>query len=247
MIDLRKISTEAPAIADKKEAKEQLLKIAEEIGELGWQMFAERKHSLLIVLQGLDGTGKDSTTKNVFGYCSPTYCKSVSFKKPTEEEFAHDFLWRIHRHAPQKGELQIFIRSHYEDILIQRVHQWITPERVQMRMRAINAWETLLQEDNNTTVLKFYLHISKEEQEKQLLERKQDPSKFWKHNPGDWEERKHWDAYMDAYNDAIDQSVIPWNIIPVDQRWYGQLLIAQKVLDTLRSFKMEWPPLKTEV
>jgi polyphosphate kinase 2 (PPK2 family) len=169
----------------------------------------------------------------VFSDCTIAGLDLVSFKKPTEEEFAHDFLWRVHRWVPQKGMLTIFNRSHYEDILIQRVHGWIDMERVQKRMNAINAFEDLLQFDNNTKIFKFYMHISKEEQLVQLQERIDDPEKRWKHNDGDWKEREHWDQYMEAYEYAINNSTTPWHICPVDQRWYRNYFIAKTLADNL--------------
>jgi PPK2 family polyphosphate:nucleotide phosphotransferase len=200
---------------------------------------------MLVVLQGMDGSGKDGATHNVFEKCRITGLSVSAFKKPTEEEFAHDFLWRIHKVAPEKGMIGIFNRSHYEDILIQRVHKWIDDKRVEQRMNAINAFEELLAFDNDTHIFKFYLHISYKEQEKQLLERMKDPEKFWKHNPGDWEERKLWDHYMEAYEYAINNSSIPWYICPVDHRWYRDYFIAKTLVDALEKLHIELQPLKT--
>lgn len=204
-------------------------------------MYAEGKHSVLVILQGMDGSGKDGAVRNVFRDCTIAGLDLVSFKKPTEEEFAHDFLWRVHQWVPRKGMLTIFNRSHYEDILIQRVHGWITEERVQKRMAAINAFEDLLQFDNNTLVFKFYMHISKEEQEVQLRERLEDPAKFWKHNDGDWKERERWDEYMAAYEWAIDNSTTPWHICPVDNRWYRDWFIAKTMVEVLEKLEMKLP------
>ncbi|MBK8372560.1 MAG: polyphosphate kinase [Saprospiraceae bacterium] len=218
---------------NKKKLVKETEKMAAQIGALQHKLYAEGKKSLLVILQGVDASGKDGTVKNVFKSCNPTGIDVYGFKKPTEEEFAHDFLWRVHKVVPQKGNIMIFNRSHYEDILIQRVHNWITEERVHYRMKAINAFEQLLEFDNNTKVLKFYLHISKEEQETRLQERIDDPEKRWKHNEGDWEERKHWDAYMKCYEYVFTESEIPWHIIPADKGSYRNYLIAKKVLQTL--------------
>jgi polyphosphate kinase 2 (PPK2 family) len=163
------------------------------------------------------------------------------FRKPTEEEFAHDFLWRIHKQAPQKGHIKVFIRSHYEDILIQRVHKWIDDTKVKNRMTAINEWEKNLVSDNNTVILKFYMHLSKEHQKKKLQERIDDPRKQWKHNAEDWKERELWDDYMKCYEYAINESEIPWTIAPVDKRWYRDYFIAEKVLETLESLDLKLP------
>ena len=168
----------------------------------------------------------------------------IVFKKPSDKEFAHDFLWRVHKQAPAKGEIKVFIRSHYEDVLIQRVHKWIDEDRVNARIDAINAWEKLLTVDNNTTVIKCYLHLSKERQLEKLQERKEEEDKFFKHNPGDWEEREHWDEYRRCYEDVINRSEIPWHIVPVDQRWYRNYVVASIVLETLESFDLGWPPLE---
>lgn len=246
MIKLSEISTRAPQSIDKKEAKEKLKEYGKRIAELQEVMYAEKKHALLVVFQGMDSSGKDGATEKVFRYCSPAGINAFSFKKPTDEEFAHDFLWRVHRHAPEKGKIQVFIRSHYEDILIQRVHKWIDEDRVTARIEAINAFEELLVKDNNTTILKFYMHLSPERQLEKLQERIDNPEKQWKHNPGDWEERKYWDQYIEAYEDAINRSSVPWIIAPVDQRWYRNYFIAKKVCETLESLKMQKPLLTNE-
>lgn len=244
MIQLDKISTEAPKELSKKKIKAETEAMAEQIAELQITLLAEQKHSLLVVLQGMDASGKNSSAKAAFAQCSPEGVDSYSFKAPTKEELQHDFLWRIHKHVPQKGYIQLFNRSHYEDILIQRVHQWISEEQVHQRMQAINAFESLLLHDNQTTILKFYLHLSQEEQQKELQERIDDPSKNWKHNANDWEEAKHWTEYRKAYEYAINESVIPWHIIPADQAWYRNYLVTKTILETLQDLDMVRPTLK---
>ncbi len=243
-IKLADISTQPPKGFDKKKYKKEQREMAKEIGELHEIMFAEGKNSLLVVFQGMDSSGKDGATRETFKYCSPNGINATSFKKPTDEEFAHDFLWRVHKLAPQKGTIRVFIRSHYEDILIQRVHQWIDEEHVTKRINAINAWEELLQFDNNTTILKFYMHLSEERQLEKLQERIDDPEKNWKHNDGDWEERKLWAKYRDAYEDAIDRSSVPWIIAPVDSRTYRNWFITKKVLETMQDMKMKLPTIE---
>ena len=245
-IVLSKILTTAPKGTDEKTIRKETKKIAKKISKLQEIMLAEKKQSLLVVFQGMDSSGKDGATRSTFGQCSPHGVKAFGFTKPTDEEFAHDFLWRVHKHAPQKGHIQVFIRSHYEDVLIQRVHKWIKEDHVTKRINAINAWEELLQFDNNTTILKFYMHLSKKRQLEKLQERIDDPEKNWKHNPGDWDERKKWTSYMRAYEDVINRSSVPWIIAPVDQRWYRNYFIAKKVLETMEGFKMKLPGLKTE-
>lgn len=241
MTKLSAIPTGAPKGLKKADLKDETAALVERLGELQHIMYAEGKHSVLVILQGMDGSGKDGAVRNVFRDCTIAGLDLVSFKKPTEEEFAHDFLWRVHQWVPRKGMLTIFNRSHYEDILIQRVHGWITEERVQKRMAAINAFEDLLQFDNNTLVFKFYMHISKEEQEVQLRERLEDPAKFWKHNDGDWKERERWDEYMAAYEWAIDNSTTPWHICPVDNRWYRDWFIAKTMVEVLEKLEMKLP------
>lgn len=238
---LSEISTEAPKGIKKDDLKAETEKLVKRLGELHHLLYAEGKHSVLVIFQGMDASGKDGAVRNVFRDCTIAGLDLVSFKKPTEEEFAHDFLWRVHRWVPQKGMLTIFNRSHYEDILIQRVHNWIDMERVKKRMAAINALEELLEFDNNTVIFKFYMHISKEEQEEQLQQRLDDPTKFWKHNDGDWEERKHWDAYMEAYEYAINASSVPWHICPVDNRWYRDYFIAKTMVEALEKLNMQLP------
>lgn len=241
MTKLSAIPTDAPKGLKKADLKDETAALVERLGELQHIMYAEGKYSVLVILQGMDGSGKDGAVRNVFRDCTIAGLDLVSFKKPTEEEFAHDFLWRVHQWVPRKGMLTIFNRSHYEDILIQRVHGWITEERVQKRMAAINAFEDLLQFDNNTLIFKFYMHISKEEQEVQLRERLEDPAKFWKHNDGDWKERERWDEYMAAYEWAIDNSTTPWHICPVDNRWYRDWFIAKTMVEVMEKLEMKLP------
>lgn len=246
MIKLSEISTKAPEGFKKQDIKKKTEKIAERIGDLLEMMKAGKKHSILIVFQGMDSSGKDGASRKVFKFCSPTSVHAYGFKKPTDKEFAHDFLWRVHKQVPAKGEIKIFNRSHYEDVLIQRVHKWIDEDKVTKRIAAINAFEELLVMDNNTTILKFYMHLSKERQLEKLQERVDVERKKWKHSDGDWEQREHWDEYMRCYEDVINRSSIPWHIAPVDDRFYRDYFIASKVLETLEGFNMEWPALESE-
>ena len=246
MIKLNEIPTRAPKGLNKDETKRKTERMAAHIGDLQHIMYAEKKHSILVVLQGMDASGKDGATSNVFGRCNPTGIDAYPFRKPTEEEFAHDFLWRINKRTPAKGMIQIFIRSHYEDVLIQRVHKWIDEDKVDARIKAINDFETLLVNDNNTTVLKFYLHISSERQKEKLQERIDDPLKHWKHNDADWKEREYWDQYMHAYEDVINRSTIPWIVAPVDQRWYRDYYIAEKVVEAMEALKFKLPAIDSE-
>lgn len=245
-IKIADLATDAPDDLSKGEAKDIVEKRQKRIAELHELLVAEGKHSLLVVFQGMDGSGKDGASRNVFGQCAPFNLRTYSFKKPTDLEFAHDFLWRIHQQVPAKGEIVIFNRSHYEDILIQRVHGWISEEKVQKRMAAINAFEELLQFDSNTLVLKFFLHISKDQQQIELQQRIDDPEKHWKHNDGDWKEREHWDKYMSCYEDVLNWSTIPWHVIPVDQRWYRDYLMTEIVVNALEGLNMSYPEMQKQ-
>lgn len=244
-INLGKISTRADKDLDKRKIREKTLKIIEELDYLQNLLYAENKHSLLVVIQGMDASGKDGVIRNVFGHLNPQGVTVKSFKAPTPEELSHDFLWRIQQHSPSKGIIQLFNRSHYEDILITRVHKWCDDETAKKRMKAINNWEDLLIQHNNTHILKFYLHVSPEEQQVRLQERIKDPTKMWKYNDNDFAEAKLWDIYMNMYEDVFANCNNPkWDIIPSDQNWYKEYLIANKVYDTLKSLDMKFPGLK---
>ncbi|MEM6316424.1 MAG: PPK2 family polyphosphate kinase [Bacteroidota bacterium] len=244
---MKKISdypTKPPKKAEKSDFKKPMKELLNQLEDLQYLMQAEEKHSLLVVLQGMDASGKDGITKKVFGACSPGGIQVHSFKKPTDLEFAHDFLWRVHQKVPRKGQITVFNRSHYEDVLIQRVHGWISEEHANKRIAAINAFEDLLAFDNQTTVLKFFLNVSKDQQKIELQQRIDEPDKQWKHNEGDWKEREHWDKYMRCYEALLNNCTTPWNVIPMDERWYGQYLIAEKLVETLSGFNMEFPKLE---
>ena len=243
-IQLRDYPTRPPKDLQEKEAEDLTKKRVEKIADLHEKLVADNRHAVLILLQGMDGSGKDGAMRKVFGECSPYNLRTYAFKKPTEKEMAHDFLWRAHQQVPAKGEMVIFNRSHYEDILIQRVHGWIDEERVKQRMDSINAFEDLLQYDNNTLILKFYLHLSYEQQEKELRERIDEADKHWKHSSQDWKEREHWDEYMRCYEDVLNWSRVPWHIIPVDERWYRDYVMSEIVLEALEGLGLEWPELK---
>jgi len=244
-IKLADISTRAPKELDKKETKEKLEKILVELDELQNLLFAENKHSVLIVIQGMDGSGKDGVIRNVLGNMNPQGVTVKSYKAPTPEEVSHDFLWRIHPYAPAKGMIQIFNRSHYEDILITRVHKWCDDETAKKRINAINDFEQLLMEHNHTHILKFYLHISPEEQHERLSERMKDPAKMWKYNEKDFEESKLWDIYIKMYEDCFNNCNNPrWTIVPADQNWYKEYVIASQLCELLKGLDMQFPGMK---
>ena len=244
-VKLAELSTRAPEDFDKKETKEKTAKILEELDELQNLLYASSKHALLIVLQGMDASGKDGVIRNVFGSLNPQGVTVRSFKVPTEEELSHDFLWRVHAAAPAKGTIGIFNRSHYEDVLVTRVHKWCGDELAHKRMQAINHFEELLTQHNNTVILKFYLHVSEEEQEERLLERTHDPRKQWKYNAKDKEEAKLRPEYYKFYEDCFEHcNKVPWTIVPADQNWYKEYLIASTVRDALVELKMKYPELE---
>lgn len=245
-IKLSKIATVASKSLDKETIKLKTKELILEINELQDVLIASKKKSILVILQGMDASGKDGATKKVFGGLNPLGIKVQTFKKPTEEEFAHDFLWRIHKVVPAKGEITIFNRSQYEDVLIQRVHNWIDEKTVKQRFDAINNFEKLL-EQNDTKIIKCYMHISPEAQLERLEERKTNPAKMWKHNDNDWQERKLWKEYMNAYEDVFEKcsKVAKWNIIAADQNWYKEYQIAKLVRDELKAMKLTYPELPT--
>ena len=246
MQNLDSVSTRAPKSLDKEKTKKKTLLIREEIAERQRVLYAQSKYSLLIILQGLDASGKDGVINHVFSGLNPLGCSVKGFKTPTEAEAAHDFLWRIHPHVPAKGMISIFNRSHYEDVLVPVVLGTIDSKKAKSRMADINHFEKLL-EDNDTVVLKFYLHISHQEQNSRLRERRVNPMKFWKHNDSDWETSKKWNDYRAAYQTVFENCNRPeWNIIPSDQNWYKEFLIAEKVLKTLKALPLKYPGLVTE-
>jgi PPK2 family polyphosphate:nucleotide phosphotransferase len=244
-IKLAKIDTRAPKDLDKKATKEKTSEILNELTELQNLLYAEGKHSVLIVIQGMDGSGKDGVIRNALSTLNPQGVMVTSYKAPTAEELSHDFLWRIHRHTPAKGMIQVFNRSHYEDILITRVHGWCDDELAKKRMKAINDFEQLLQEHNHTHILKFYLHVSQEEQQERLTERLNDPTKMWKYNAKDFDEATLWDNYMQMYEDCFEHCNNPaWTIVPADQNWYKEFIIASALRDLLKGLDMKYPALK---
>ncbi len=245
MYRLNEISTKAPKDFDKNETKEATEKLLKEMDKLQYLLYAESKHAVLVILQGMDASGKDGAIRKVMGRLNPQGVRVQSFKVPTEEEKAHDFLWRVHLHAPARGMMQVFNRSHYEEVLVTRVKGWCSNEEARLRFNAINHFEQLLALHNATSILKFYLHISAEEQQQRLQERQTDPTKQWKYNAGDQVEAKLIDQYWQAYDDVFEHcSIIPWTIVPADQNWYKEYVIAKQLVDTLKSLQMEFPRLK---
>jgi len=216
----------------------------QKMDELQYLMYAEDKHSLLIVLQGLDAGGKDGVVRHVFTGMNPEGCMAVNFKEPTPKELAHDFLWRVHPHVPSKGSVVIFNRSHYEDVLVARVHG-LVPEKIwSKRYDEINDFERLITTENNTTILKFFLHISKEEQLARFKKRLDDSARQWKISESDYKEREYWDEYTKAFEDVLTKTSTDhalWFIIPSNRKWFRDLAISQIIVQEMEAMEMQFP------
>ena len=248
-VDLTAIDTDAtPGFkGTKADGERTLLGLGPELADLQERLFAERttgsERSVLLVLQGMDTSGKGGVLRHTVGLVDPQGVRITSFKAPTEEEKKHDFLWRIRNALPAPGQIGVFDRSHYEDVLIVRVHGWAEPEEIDRRYAAINAFEAELAAAG-TTIVKCMLHIGAEEQKARLLARLDDPTKHWKFNPGDIDERALWPAYRDAYQTALERThtpVAPWHVIPSDKKWFRNLAVGRLLLDTLRHLDPQWP------
>ncbi len=244
MYQLSEISTKAPDQFDKKETKKETEELLEELDRLQYLLYAEAKHAVLVILQGPDASGKDGAIRKVFGQLNPQGVRVYSFKEPSPAELAHDFLWRVHQQTPPKGVIQIFNRSHYEDVLITRVHKLCDERTAHLRFNAINNFEEMLSLHNSTQILKFYLHISREEQQERLKERLEDPTKHWKYDRKDFTESNNWDEYRKMYEDVFRYcTAIPWTIVPADQNWYKEYVITKTVVHTLKALDMNFPSL----
>jgi PPK2 family polyphosphate:nucleotide phosphotransferase len=233
----------------KEETEAEVAKHRAKLDELQELLYAERKHALLIVLQALDAGGKDGTIRHVMSGVNPQGCKVTSFKAPTTEELAYDFLWRVHKAVPLKGDIGIFNRSHYEDVLVVRVHKLVTKSVASKRYEQINDFESMLAE-NGMKILKFFLHISKDEQKRRLEARLKDPTKSWKASPADFAERRFWDDYITAYEDALSKCSVkhaPWYVIPANKKWFRNLAVSQIIVETLESMKMNYPKPQLEL
>jgi PPK2 family polyphosphate:nucleotide phosphotransferase len=241
-VRLDAISADSPKAMSKDKARERFATLGRELFELQDAMFGAKVNGVLVVLQGRDGAGKDGAIKHVVGSLNPRGVSVVSFGVPTAEEREHDFLWRVHRHAPRLGEFSIFNRSHYEDVLVVRVHDLVAKRLWKERFGHITDFEELLAE-HGTIVLKYFLHITKKEQEERLLEREKDKKTAWKLNPNDWKERAHWDEYTRAYEDAISRTAAPhapWTVVPSNAKWYRNLVIAESIVEALRKRRASW-------
>ena len=231
---------------DGEKATARLNKRLEELQETLW---ADRRHRLLVVLQAMDTGGKDGTIRKVFEGVNPAGVRVATFKAPTASELAHDYLWRVHPHVPGDGEITIFNRSHYEDVLVVRVHDLVPRERWEKRYGHLVDFERLLA-DEGTTILKFFLHISEDEQRRRLQARIDDPTKHWKFSLGDLDERKHWDDYQRAYEEAISNTstrFAPWYVVPANRKWYRDLVVANVLVKALEAMELRYPPPKQDL
>ncbi len=238
------MSTNPPSGLKKKEAVERLMDMHKRLYSLQNLFYAEKKHAMLIILQGMDTSGKDGTIRHVFSCINPQGCYVKSFKTPTEEERLHDFLWRISKNLPEKGMIGIFNRSQYEDILFPFVHKTLNEKEFEQRHKEINGFEEHLQ-DENTIILKFFLHISKKEQARRIKQRLTIPEKKWKYSSSDKKEGKKWADYMDAYQNVIEGCLKhnPWIVVPSDKKWYRNYLVASVIVESLEKLKMQYPDL----
>jgi PPK2 family polyphosphate:nucleotide phosphotransferase len=242
-VDLSAFDPKDTGGIEEEAAKERLDDLNRRLENLQELLYAERRHKVLVVLQAMDTGGKDGVIRHVFQGVNPQGVKVAGFGVPTPDELAHDYLWRVHAHTPAAGQLTIFNRSHYEDVLVVRVHGLVPEEVWNRRYRHINEWERLLAEEG-TTILKFFLHISKEEQAERLQARLDEPTKRWKFRLGDLEERRRWPDYMTAYQAALSKTSTawaPWYLVPADHKWYRNLVVAGVLVETLEGLKMAYP------
>jgi PPK2 family polyphosphate:nucleotide phosphotransferase len=241
-ITLSDFDPEETGGSKRKEADAQLAKLAERMRRQQDLLYGAARQSVLIVLQGMDTAGKDGTISHVMASVNPTGCQVWSFKVPSVEEAGHDFLWRVHQRTPMRGIMAIFNRSHYEDVLVARVHHLVPKDVWETRYEQINHFEQMLAQ-NDTIILKFFLHISKEEQEQRLLAREDDLDKSWKLSVADWKEREYWHDYQEAYADAVGRcgtKWAPWHIVPANKKWYRNLHIARTIVETLEPYEKRW-------
>ncbi len=244
-VALNRIATDETPGLSKEEADEELAKLQKRFNDLQELLYAEKKHAVLVVLQAMDAAGKDTTIREVFGPLNAQGCHVFNFKAPSELERDHDFLWRVHRVVPPRGYIHVFNRSHYEDVIVVRVKKLVEEARWQARYEHINAFEKMLA-DEGVTIVKFYLHISKEFQRERLQRRLDMPEKRWKFNPGDLEDRARWDEFMAAFEDALEKCSAehaPWYVIPAEKRWYRDVVITRVMVQTLEKLDMKFPKL----
>ncbi len=233
----------------KENVERELVRLSSQMSELQYKLFADNSRSLLIILQGVDASGKDGTIRHVMGALNPQSCYVKPFKVPTAEEVLHDYLWRVHMSIPKKGQIAIFNRSHYEDVIEVCVHNLVPKDEILTRYRQINDFERYLSE-NHVEILKFFLHISKDEQKKRLQERIEDPTKHWKISESDLQDSKYWDKYMESYKEALSRCSTqwaPWHVIPANLKWFRNWAVAQIIVNTLDRMRLKFPEPKIDV
>lgn len=241
-INLAKLSPDPPKGADKDDVERRRDALLKELGELEDLLFFAGRQGLLMVFQGMDTAGKDGAIRRILSGLNSLGVRAAGFKRPTDEELGHDFLWRVHRQTPRRGEIVLFNRSHYEDVLVVRVHDLAPSNVIERRYDHINAFERLLR-DSDTILLKFFLHISKEEQERRLLEREEQTQTAWKLAAADWRERERWDAYQEAYERALERcspAEAPWLIVPAEKKWYRDFAVLEAMVEALRPYRAAW-------
>lgn len=241
MPHLKDIDTRAPKKFDREQLEEKTRVLYKKLQSIQHELYKGKKHSVLIVLQGLDAAGKDSTIRSVFTGVNPMGCFVKAWKVPTEEEYAHDFLWRIHEHVPPLGMIHIFNRSHYEDLIVPLINNSLSKKQFGDRCKYINSFEELLIEENDTLIFKFFLHVSKDEEYERLMERKNDREKHWKYNEKDFEVNNRWEEYIDHYDNIIDKTdkKAKWHVIPADQKWYRNYLVANTLVEEMEKVIMD--------
>lgn len=250
-IDLENLETDvASSISGEKAvAKQRVEELSRRLNNLQDLLYANQTRRILIVLQGMDTSGKDGTVRHVFRHVDPLGVKVFSFRAPNALEKRFDYLWRVHKRVPGAGEITIFNRSHYEDVVITRVHDWISQRQADLRYRHIREFERMLA-DEGVSILKFFLHISKQEQKQRLQARLDDPNKHWKFDLGDVKERRHWDSYQKAYSKALSETnrdYAPWHVIPSDRKWFRNLIIGEILVETVEQMQLQFPPSKEDL
>ena len=248
-LNLRNWDADYHANKSKEGVEKELTVFSSQLSELQYKLFADNRHALVIILQGVDASGKDGTIRHVMGALNPQSCYVKAFKVPTTEELSHDYLWRVHNAIPAKGQIAVFNRSHYEDVIEPQVHDLVPKNELTTRFRQINDFERYLSE-NHITVLKFFLHLSKDEQKKRLIKRLHDPTKGWKISESDLHSRKYWDKYTLSYEKVLavcSTKYAPWYIVPANSKWFRNWVVAQVLIETLDNMKLKYPQPKIDI
>ena len=245
-LDLNSVSTNPPKSTSKKEIQTEIRRLGDELAEIQRRLFAQKEYALLVIFQGMDASGKDGAVRNVFSKVNPAGCRVKSFSVPTELEASHDFLWRVHNVCPERGMIKVFNRSHYEDILVPTVENYATPEQIDQRIKAINCFETLLIQ-NHTIVLKYFLHVSEDEQKERIQKRISEPTKRWKYEESDSLASKQRAEYLQVYERILKEcTVVPWQIVPSDKKWYRNYFILNSLIKELNRYDIHYPKIKLD-